>query len=71
MFQTATKVKKCVMKQLIITFISTNINEVIRAVFFFFFYEKNLHAPKALITLKAPKAQRHNQAKAQNVTSGQ
>ena len=42
---------------------SSNVNEVIRAVLnslFFSFYEKILHAPKA------PKAQRHNQAKAQN-----
>ena len=53
---------------------SSNVNEVIRAVlnslffyycFFFFFYEKTLHAPKA------PKAQRRNQAKAQNATSKQ
>ena len=54
---------------------SSNVNEVIRAVlnslffyycfFFFFFYEKTLHAPKA------PKAQRRNQAKAQNATSEQ
>ena len=48
---------------------SSNINEVIRAVlnslFFYFFYEKILHAPKA------PKAQRRNQAKAQNATSEQ
>ena len=46
---------------------SSNINEVIRAVLnpLFFFYEKILHAPKA------PKAQRRNQAKAQNATSEQ
>ena len=46
---------------------SSNVNEVIRAVLnsFFFFYEKILHAPKA------PKAQRRNQAKAQNATSEQ
>ena len=54
---------------------SSNVNEVIRAVlnslyfyycfFFFFFYKKISHAPKA------PKAQRRNQAKAQNATSEQ
>ena len=52
---------------------SSNVNEVIRAVLnslyfyycFFFFYKKILHAPKA------PKAQRRNQAKAQNATSEQ
>ena len=49
---------------------SSNVNEVIRAVlnslFFYYcfsFYEKTLHAPKV------PKAQRRNQAKAQNATS--
>ena len=41
--------------------VSSNVNEIIRAVLnSIFFYEKILHAPKA------PKAQRHNQAKAQN-----
>ena len=46
-------------------FNSSNINEVIRAVFF---YEKILHAPKAP---KAPKAQKRKQANAQNATSEQ
>ena len=55
---------------------SSNVNEVIRAVLnslfiFFFFYEKILHAPKPPKALKAPKAQRRNQAKAQNATSKQ
>ena len=46
--------------------VSSNVNEVIRAVLnFFFFYEKILHTPKA------PNAQRRNQAKAQNATSEQ
>ena len=53
---------------------SRNINEVIRTVlnFFFFFYKKILHAPKAQKALKAPKStkstKRHKntQAKAQN-----
>ena len=45
---------------------SSNVNEVIRAVLnSLFFYENILHAPKA------PKAQRRNQAKAQNATSEQ
>ena len=41
---------------------SSNVNEVIRVVLnsLFFFYKKTLHAQKA------QKAQRHNQAKAQN-----
>ena len=43
---------------------SSNVNEVIRSVLnSLFFYEKMLHTPKA------PKAQRRNQAKAQNATS--
>ena len=44
---------------------SSNINEVIRAVLnpLFFFYKKILLAPKA------PKAQKRNQAKAQNATN--
>ena len=43
---------------------SSNVNEVIRSVLkSLFFYEKILHTPKA------PKAQRRNQAKAQNATS--
>ena len=44
---------------------SSNVNKVIRAVLnsFFFFFEKILHAPKAP---KVPKAQRRNEAKAQN-----
>ena len=46
-------------------FNSSNINEVIRADFF---YEKILHAPKAP---KAPKAQKRKQANAQNATSEQ
>ena len=54
---------------------SSNVNEVIRAVlnslFIYFFYEKILHAPKPPKALKAPKAQRRNQAKAQNATSEQ
>ena len=45
--------------------VSSNVNEVIRTVLNSFFYEKILHAPKAT------KAQRHNQAKAQNATSKQ
>ena len=45
---------------------SSNENEVIRAVLnSLFFYEKILHAPKAL------KAQRRNQRKAQNATREQ
>ena len=55
--------------------VSSNVNEVIRAVlnslFIYFFYEKILHAPKPPKALKAPKAQRRNQAKAQNATSKQ
>ena len=51
------------------SFLSSNINEVIRAVlnplFFLFFCKKILHAPKA------PKAQKRNQAKAQNATRKQ
>ena len=58
---------------------SSNVNEVIRAVLnsllFFFFYEKILHAPKAPKapenTKKHQKAQRRNQAKAQNAISEQ
>ena len=46
---------------------SSNINEVIGAVFILFFYKKISHAPEAP---KAPKAQRRNQAKAQNVNKG-
>ena len=42
-----------------------------RAVSNFFFYEKILHTPKAPKALKEPKAQRHNQAKAQNATGEQ
>ena len=47
---------------------SSNVNELIRSVLnsFFFFDEKILHTPKVP---KAPKAQRRNQAKAQNATS--
>ena len=41
---------------------SSNLNEVIKAVLNFFFYNNILHAPKAP---KAPKAQRRNQVKAQ------
>ena len=44
---------------------SSNLNEVIKAVLNFFFYNNILHAPKA------PKAQRRNQAKVQNATSEQ
>ena len=44
---------------------SSNLNEVIKAVLNFFFYNNILHAPKA------PKAQRRNQAKVQNATSKQ
>ena len=47
---------------------SSDVNEVIRAVlnyFFFLRFLKILHAPKS------PKAQRRNQAKAQNTTSEQ
>ena len=54
--------------------LSSNVNEVIRAVLnslLFFFYEKILHAPKAPKALNAPKAQRRNQAKAQNARSEQ
>ena len=50
-------------------YLSSNINEVIRAVlnFLFFFYEKILHAPKSTKKhQKAQKAQKRNQAKAQN-----
>ena len=47
---------------------SRNLNEVIKAVLNFFFYNNILHAPKAP---KAPKAQRRNQAKVQNATSEQ
>ena len=47
---------------------SSNLNEVIKAVLNFFFYNNILHAPKAP---KAPKAQRRNQAKVQNATSEQ
>ena len=44
---------------------SSNLNEVIKAVLNFFFYNNILHAPKA------QKAQRRNQAKVQNATSEQ
>ena len=37
---------------------SSNVNEVIRAVLNFFFYEKILHAPKAPKAQKAQKAQK-------------
>ena len=51
--------------------LSSNINEVIRTVLnslfsAFLFYKKILHAPKSTNKhQKAPKAQKHNQAKAQ------
>ena len=47
-----------------LSFESSNVNEVFRAVLnsLFFFYKKILHAPKA------PKSQRRKQAKAQNAT---
>ena len=44
---------------------SSNLNEVIKAVLNHFFYKNILHVPKA------PKAQRRNQAKAQNASSEQ
>ena len=50
--------------------ISSNINEVIRAVLnplFIFFYKKISHAPKAP---KTPKAQRRNQARAHSANKG-
>ena len=43
--------------------VSSNINEVIRAVLnSFFFYKKILHAPKAPKAPKGPQAQKHKNA---------
>ena len=49
--------------------LSSNVNEVIRAGFFFL--RKDFVRTKAIKAPKAPKAQRHSQAKAQNATSEQ
>ena len=49
-------------------YLSSNINEIIRAVInslLIFFHKKISHAEKSQKVAKAPKAQRHNQAKAQ------
>ena len=50
--------------------VSSNINEVIRAVLNFFFHDKILHAQKNIKriqgTKKYQKAQKYNQTKAQN-----
>ena len=53
---------------------SSNVNEVIRAVLnslFFFFLQKDFARSKSTKSIKALKAQRRNQANVQNATSEQ
>ena len=49
----------------------SNVNEVIRVVLNFLFFLRKYFLRKILHAPKAPKAQRHNQTKAQNATREQ